>query len=270
MIRLSNNHMTVTLLDPGQDRERLGTRYCGGGYIFQITDTEAGDLLTGPTFPDSFNVYDGQGIPDSFSRQPLRDPSNPQTALVIGVGVCNLDRNQLLEACDWTVEAKQEEVALSTVQSLDRYSLRLRRIVELRTRTVRSTTTLENTGEVGFQVSWFPHPFFPQPEDNDLCRLNIPVVIRDNPGYTSTPSGFIARKYWPWQTDHYLALDHSASAPLSVLQRHPVLGLIGASFSYAPRFFPIWGNQNTFSVEPYFESSVAPGQTLEWWMAYDF
>lgn len=270
MFHLSNSHLKVSILDPAEDQERFGTRYCTGGYIFQISDHEQGDLLTGPTYPDSFNVFDGQGIPDSFNRAPLRDPTDPNVALVIGVGSCDLASDDVLEFCAWDIRKGDHAIIMRTEQSLGNFALHLQRRVELHGRTVRSTTWLDNKGSVGFQISWFPHPFFPHPEEDELCRVDFPLVIQDNPGYDLSPGGFIARKEWPWTTDYYLALDHNAHGPTTILQRHPKLGLIAGSTSYAPRFFPIWGNPNTFSWEPYFEQSIAPGQGLAWGMTYDF
>lgn len=262
------------MLDPEADRERFGTRYCTGGYIFQIDDARLGSLLTGPTFPDSFNTFDGQGIPDAFSRAPLRDPAHPDTGLVPGIGICDLAANEVREFCKWDSATDDGEnggaVAMRTTQSLGPYSLELVRTVALNSRTVRSATTIRNTGSVGFPLSWFPHPFFPQPEGNELCRVNIPISIADDPGYELAPSGFIARRYWPWGEGHYLALDHEARNPLVVVQRHPKVGLVTGATSYVPRFFPIWGNRNTFSWEPYFENTVAPNQSLSWWIDYTF
>jgi hypothetical protein len=65
-------------------------------------------------------------------------------------------------------------------------------------------------------------------------------------------------------------LDHDATAPLVLLQRHPALGLVTAACSYVPDFFPIWGNANTFSWEPFLERLVDPGQSVEWWIDYTF
>ena len=270
MFTLSNDQLSVKLLDPAIDRARFGARYCTGGYIFQVSDRQLGDLMTGPTFPESFNVFDGQGIPDSFSRAPLRDPSDPTRALVIGVGLCRPVDAIVDEFCTWDVDTSDETVLFQTRQLLPPFGLTLRREVSLRRRTIRSLTEVVNTGSVGFQISWFPHPFFPQPEDDELCRVSTPVDVRDNEGYERALSGFIRRRGWPWQTDHYLALDHQASSPLTVLQRHPKVGLVAGSTSYVPRFLPIWGNPNTFSWEPYFENTIAPGQRLSWWMTYDF
>jgi len=272
VLTLSNDYLEVSVLDPAssKDRERFGTRYCTGGYIFQVSDHELGDLLAGPTYPDSFNVFDGQGIPDAFNRLPLRNPEDPNRALIIGVGLCDVAADKVLEFCTWDVRVGEKTLTFRTQQSLGKHALDLQRRIELHGRSVRSTTWLDCTGSTGFQVSWYPHPFFPQPEGDELCRLNIPVGIRDNPGYEMSPSGFIGRRDWPWTTDHYLALDHDAQTPLTVLQRHPKVGLVGGTFGYIPRFFPIWGNPKTFSWEPYYENTIAPGQGLAWWMAYDF
>ncbi len=96
MYTLQNNHLTVDILDPVADQARFGTRYCTGGYIFQITDAQHGPLLTGPTYPDSFNWLDGQGIPDAFNLGPLRlaTATNPR-ALIMGIGMCDLAQNNV-------------------------------------------------------------------------------------------------------------------------------------------------------------------------------
>ncbi len=267
---LSNDQLEVSILDPKQDRDRFGTRYCTGGYVFQVTDHDVGALLSSPTYPASFNPFDGQGLPESFRRAPIRDPGHPDRGQVIGVGLCDLTAERVLELCSWRIRADGDRISMETTQSIGDYAVDLKRVVALHERTVRSTTTLTNNGALGFQIVWFPHPFFPQPETSELCRLNIPITLRENDGYVLAPSGFITRKDDPWTTDHYLALDHEARSPVTILQRHPKVGLIAASTDYVPRFFPIWGNENTISWEPYYETRIAPGQTLNWSIAYDF
>ena len=38
MYTLSNEQLTVSILNPLADQSRFGVRYCTGGYIFQISD----------------------------------------------------------------------------------------------------------------------------------------------------------------------------------------------------------------------------------------
>lgn len=64
--------------------------------------------------------------------------------------------------------------------------------------------------------------------------------------------------------------DSAAAAPLMVLQRHPALGLLAATVSYCPSYFPIWGNGRTFSWEPYLERTVPAGSEEEWSVDYEF
>lgn len=270
MYMLSNEELEVALLDPVADQARFGPRYCTGGYIFQVTDSRHGPLLTGPTYPESFNWFDGQGIPDAFNLHPLRDPAAPSLALIIGIGVCELEQRRVEEFCSWEVQAGPAAIEFQTAQAFHGYALELRRTVGLAGRTLRSATRLRNTGRQPIPVCWFPHPFYPQPKTPELCRLNAPVAMPDNPGYELGANGFIRRRAWPSQQGFYQALDHGAQAPLVVLQRHPTLGMVAASCSYAPSFFPIWGNRNTFSWEPFLERTVAPGQELAWEIAYDF
>ena len=146
----------------------------------------------------------------------------------------------------------------------------LHRTVSLNNRTLRSFT-LHNSGALPIQMSWFPHPFFPQTGTPELCRLNLPLsAMPENPGYLLNDSGWIARRAAPDQRGFYQALDLAENGKLVILQRHPALGLLAATCSYAPTFFPIWGNQHTFSWEPFFERTLAPGQQTEWWIDYDF
>ena len=272
MYKLTSDSLTACVLDPVEDQERFGTRYCTGGYIFQVSDSQHGDLMSGPTYPDEFNWYDGQGMPDAFNHTPIRDPvSDATTALVIGVGVCDLEAKTVTEFCTWDVEVTENSVMMSTSHDHAEHRLDLERTVTLRSRTIRSNTFVRNTGKRPIPLKWYPHPFYPQLTDTDeLCRFNVQVSFPDNDGFEWADSGFVARKDWPWSKGHYQALDHHAQANLIVQQKHPKLGLVGAMFSYVPDFFPIWGNTNTFSWEPFYERTVAPGQTTSWWIDYQF
>ncbi len=275
MHEINNDQLAVTLLDPNTDRDRLGARYCAGGYIFQVADLKLGPLMAGPTYPNDFNVFDGQGIPDAFNLSPLRSVGEPSEVLIVGVGVCDLDpnyqKNGVKTFSDWTVEIAHESARMATQQSYREWSLTLERVVTLMGRTVRSHISLSNTSRwAPIPMRWFPHPFYPHAGD-ELIKLNTGASFGESAGYELRPNGWIARKNWPWAGGgHYQALNHNATAPLVIQQRHPLLGMVSATCSYVPDFFPIWGNGNTFSWEPFYERMIAPGQSLEWFIDYDF
>lgn len=271
MLNLSNDQLTVDVLDPKHHQDLLGTRYCSGGYIYQVSDPLIGPLMSGPTYPETFNPFDGQGIPDSFSLAPLVS-GTPLKSLIVGVGLCEPDRRTVLERCKWHIERHDSFITFSTRQSLEGWALDLKRRVSLNGRTVRSETSLKNIGSDRFSFVWFPHPFYPQlPTGLDaLVKINIPVGMPANDGFALSSDGFIHRSRWPWIGAHYQALDLERSDSLVLIQRHPSLGLVTATASYAPTYFPIWGNDRTFSWEPMIERTLAPGQSARWHIDFDF
>ncbi len=271
MYSLSNNFLEVQILDPIANQAHFGVRYCTGGYIYQVVDPVHGDLLSGPTYPDSFNWFDGQGIPDAFNLAPLRAPGgSDREVLLVGIGLCDLEQKQVKAFCQWEVEANTTALRLQTRQQFHGHALQLERTVSLLGRTVRSHTHISNQGDSFIPLCWFPHPFYPQPATDELCRLNIPLQLADNPGYWLAENGYIHRRQMPGQAGFYLPLDHQAQNPLVISQRHPKLGLVSAHCSYVPSFFPIWGNLHTFSWEPFFERMLAPGQAVTWSIDYSF
>jgi hypothetical protein len=273
MFTLSNDWLAVSILDPIADQERFGVRYCTGGYIFQVEDHKHGPLLTGPTYPDSFNWFDGQGIPDAFNLSPLRKPGEQgPNALVIGIGECDLEARKVLSFCTWDIQQEGTSITMRTSHSYGPYALDLERTVSLNQRTVRSYTKLTNTGEMFLQMRWFPHPFYPQTATDELFRVNFPVSLPNATAYTLLDSGYIGRVGWPW-TDikgNFQVLAHQAQTNLIIQQRHPIVNMVSATCSYVPDFFPVWGNPNTFSWEPYIEQTIGIGQSYDWWIDYDF
>ena len=271
MYTLNNGALQVTILDPVADRLRLGTRYCHGGYIFQIADPNLGSLLSGPTYPNSFNIFDGQGLPEAFNLGPLRNSTVEEPlALILGVGICNLNTSLVTDWSIWEVTTEISRISFRTSHIFGGVAADVERVITLTNRTVRSETTLTNVGRDWIPVRWFPHPFFPQPTSSQLCKINIPVQIPENPGYTLGSDGFICRKGWPWTEGYFLPLNHDAKTALIVHQRHPLLGLVTATCSFIPAYFPIWGNPCTFSWEPFLEQTLGAQQQLRWWIEYDF
>ena len=268
MVTLRGDALTVSVLSPVEDAHLLGTRYCTGGFVFQIDDDRHGALLAGPTYPDSYNLYDGQGIPDAF--QPHL-PLAGGALLGIGIGRIDPDRNVVTERCEWRVESSGTRLDFSTAQAGDEYAFGLERCVTLTGRTLVSSTRLANTGKLHVPFQWYPHPFFPHYPGGECCRFGAPVAIPDNPGYELAPSGFLRMKGFPWvKRNHFLIVGYPPSTPISLLQRHPLLSLVAARCDYATTRFPVWGNDRTFSFEPYYERVVSPGDEARWSVEYDF
>jgi hypothetical protein len=271
MYTLSNDALAVDILNPVADQGRFGPRYCTGGYIFQVTDAKLGPLMSGPTYPNDFNWFDGQGIPDAFHLSPLRDQNATDSlGLILGIGICDLAAREVREFCVWDVTQQGTSITMRTMHQYGNFAAELARTVTLAQRTVRSHTQLTNRGSMPISVRWYPHPFYPHPIGDELIKLNIPVAAIDDPAYTLQDNGFIARTGWPWTKGYFLPLNHAASTNLVVVQKHPLLGLVAGLCSYAPAFFPIWGNANTFSWEPYLERGIGGNQELTWWIDYEF
>jgi hypothetical protein len=271
MFTLANDSLNVSILDPIADRSRFGVRYCTGGYIYQIDDANLGALLSGPTYPESFNWFDGQGIPDAFNLGPLREQTAMDSlALILGIGVCDLQAKEVQAFCAWDVAQQENRIAMRTMQTYGNFAVELERTVTLTHRTVRSFTRLWNRGRMPIPLRWFPHPFYPQTETDELVKFNLPLGPIADEGYRIGESGFIERQNWPWDKGYYLPLNHTPSTNLIVLQKHPKLGLAAATCSYIPTYFPIWGNPHTFSWEPFLERTVGGGQEASWWIDYEF
>jgi hypothetical protein len=278
MLELKNDSLLVSILDPVADRERLGTRYCTAGFIFQVEDLArdpARLLLAGPTFPHSYNLFDGQGMPDAFQPHLVVEQdadANPTRVLGIGIGLIDATANVVAERCTWTVERGEGSLGFRTTQEAGRWRFGLERVVSLRGRTIRVHTTLTNTGDRHVPFQWYPHPFFPLYPTGECCRMSVPVTLPENPGYELLDNGFIAMKHLPWtgSENHFQLVGHRADAPISFVQKHPVTSLVTATIDYVPTRMPIWGNRFTFSFEPYLERVVSQKEAASWSITYDF
>jgi len=288
MLSLRNDHLDVSILDPIQDQARLGSRYCTGGYVYQVADHRLGVLTSGPGYPaeEYPPVFDGQGLPEAFrdplwpgadSASPDSRPAPGTTMLMLGVGLVQAPTSgqaremPVLEFCRWEIGRSPTKVLMQTRQQLAGWALELTRELTLANRTLRSETRLVNVGQDPIHFRWFPHPFFPNPQ-GECCKFNVPVACPENPGYELLDNGFIQMKLdHPWdRRGHFQALQFAPDERLVTLQKHPKLGLLAATCSYVPTFLPIWGNCNCFSFEPYTEQTVAPGTEARWSITYDF
>ena len=286
MLSLNNDQLDVAILHPVEDRDRLGSRYCVGGYVYQVTDRKLGDLISGPGYPSEVHppVFDGQGLPEAFraplwvgmeSAAPRELPPVGTEMLVMGVGRVHLTpdirKMPVDEFAKWEIAEESGRVTMRTRQEFAGWALELTRTLTLANRTLISETRLANVGEKALPYWWFPHPFFPLVV-GESTRFNLPVRVPADSAYEVLDSGFVGLKAaagWN-RSGHFQELSFEPGERLVALQRHPKVGLVAVTFSYTPSYFPIWGNANTFSFEPYTEGTIASGDSAKWSVAYDF
>jgi hypothetical protein len=285
MYTLQNDQLTVAILDPIADQKRLGSRYCTGGYIYQISDAAKGNLLSGPHYPaPEPNVFDGQGAPDMFFT-PLLPGDVPVDGEVGCIGVGRVRRTsprepfdvrfnpEVIEFLPWSVSQEADEITMKTEQGFHDWAYTLSRQVRLQGRCVHSRTAIANSGKAILPVKWFAHPFFPLTPDNVLCRFSIPLQMPETPGYFFDANGYVCRRpEFDWTKGGcYLPFTPNASGSgISVMQKHPLVGEVKAVTDFMPGFLPVWGNDKTFSFEPYFIRDLAPGETAVWSIEYNF
>lgn len=283
MYALNNPELTVLVLDPIADATRLGSRYCTGGYIWQVLDAHQGELLTGPEYPQAPNTFDGQGAPDMFQTA-LGAEGVPMGGEVGCIGVGRVRRTserepfdvrynrEVIEFVKWDVECTREVIIMCTEHTYRDWAYRLERVVALNKRTIFSSTKIHCLGTAPLPVRWFAHPFFPISRNDVLCQFTPPISMPENPGYFLNAEGFVARKpEHDWKRGYYQALDFDKLGKfLSVTQKHPKVGEVSVVTTFSPTFLPIWGNDRTFSFEPYFERLFNPGEHASWSIEYRF
>lgn len=282
MLQLAHDHLTVDLLDPASaaDQTRLGTRYCWGGYIWQVTDARFGPLTTGPEWPEAAPTpFNGQGLPESFrhaefgTNRPLILEHN--RGFIIGIGEVGLSpANQLVVTapCAWTIRRETGALVFTTTQSGNGYACALTRRIALAGRTLTSATTIANTGDRPLPLHWFAHPFFALTDRLLTCDLPATWGMAANVGYALDAQNRLSfkRRFLHKDDGHFEKLHIGAGTPMRVVLSHPRLNQLVFSCDFVPDMCPVWGNSNTWSIEPYIQSELAPGDTRAWTLRYDF
>jgi hypothetical protein len=92
-----------------------------------------------------------------------------------------------------------------------------------------------------------------------------------NPGFVLTGRELSQSRIFRDEKDgQFEVLRLPPGQPLHTRLDHPTLAGVTFSTSFIPAECVIWGNSNTFSIEPYLAFDFGPGETREWHLRYDF
>lgn len=280
MFALANDELEVTLLDPEADITRLGSRYCSGGYVYQVTDRRLGALCSGPQYPLAEpSPFHGQGLPEVFEialgqhRARVGDE-----VLVLGVGRVLResperpfhvrDNPTVTERARYAVKREPGAVRMTTEQTFERAALELERRVSLAGRTLASRTRVVNRGDVSLPLRWFAHPFFPFSKDAWLA-LSLEADFAENPGFCwSDDARIVPKASHTWPSGQYLPIRTALGYELTARQAHPSLGALEIECRFPLGFLALWGNDRTLSLEPFFHTVLDAGSAAAWSIVY--
>lgn len=283
MLFLANKALRVTVLHPVEDRNRLGPRFCTGGYVYQIEDLKRGALLSGPEFPDAEpSVLNGQGMPDVFQFTLYGSPDEiPEKKLILGVGIVENSarrrageshfQSAVEEFARWEIETTESRLVMRTDQRYGDWHVALRRTLTLKGHRLLSQTALQNRGPAPLPVRWFAHPFFPLTDDRRCAMLPPGSALPENPGFALDPDGLLTRKESDgWESGHYqLVTTLGPGYHFTAHHFHPLLPAIDLSCDFVPSKVALWANDRTFSCEPFHEALIAPDDYQEWSLTLD-
>jgi hypothetical protein len=278
MLQLSNGELRIDLLDPVADAARQGVRYCWGGYIWQVREACGEPLLTGPEWPNAApSPFNGQGLPESFRHtsfegRPLTWNGDKGVAVGAGELVREAGNVRLTSPCHWQVESGPGFMAFTTRHAAAGFDYELTRRIELAGRTVRSTSRLHNHAGTTLELDWFAHPFFALRHGVAAATFPVGTTLATNAGFALEGRELSQKRPFTRQDDGHMerSLRAPTDTPFHVTLAHPTLRGIELGTSFAPEPCVIWGNDRTFSVEPYRTIRVARGTAETWSITYRF
>jgi len=283
MIHLQSPSLRVSILDPVEDRSRLGPRFCTGGYIYQVEHTAHGPLLSGPEFPSERpSVINGQGLPEVFQFTLYdRDDEVPAKKLIIGVGLVDNSsagsaadlhfQSPVEKFCTWQVSQNAQGILMKTVQSYGEWALSLSRRVNLENGLLTSSTRLRNIGRRDLPFRWFAHPFFPLTKNLACCKFPEGFRIPPNLGFRINDERILEmQRQFPWSTGLFETASIIDGSRFSVLHYHPKLREVLVSGDFPLSKVGIWANDRTFSCEPFHAGRLRTNEEIDWAIAYDF
>ncbi len=281
MFYLRNQYLTVSILDPISDQDRLGPRFCTGGYIYQVEDSTHGVLCSGPEFPSERPaVTNGQGLPEVFQFTLYDDEREIEgEKLIIGVGLVDkrdpqlpyhlFTNSQTKKFCDWQISSDESFIRMEATQAYKQWAFQLAREVRLEGRTISSSTHIKNTSAVATPFRWFAHPFFPLNPDWRCCQFLMPMQLPDNPAYLIDAQKILAMQSGDhWREGYFQLLENCQNENFSAIQFHPQLERIYVSGDFPLLKVAIWANARTFSFEPFYQDTMLAGQEKSWALVY--
>ena len=283
MLTLAQGGLRVEILDPKADVARLGGRYCAGGYVWQVEDERHGALFSGPAFPASDPpVFDGQGAPEVFELALGQHVAKlGDEVYVIGVGRVRResavrpfhvrDNPTVTERAAWDVsEIAPKTLCFRSHATFGAFAFALERTIALAGRTLTSATRLSSVGGAELPVRWFAHPFFPWAGPR-LFAASVEYALPEGAALLEDADGCVARRAGSdWSRGHYLLPRVSLGGELVVDACHPVLRGVRVECQFPLGGLALWGNERTWSFEPFFQTIVAPRATARWAVRYTF
>jgi hypothetical protein len=280
VLTLEDADLTVRILEPVADEKKLGSRYCSGGYVWQVEDARHGVLFSGPCFPDPEPPpFDGQGLPEVFETALGQERANVgDDVWVIGVGRVRRespntpfhvrDNPTVAERATWDIEASRKGVTMRSRGSFMDFELALERAVSLEGRTLTSKTALTNLGRREIPVRWFAHPFVPW-AGAECASLSLTMSLPENPGFFVNERGTVERRAeHTWGRGCYVVPRAALGGELGIVQKHPLLGEIRIACRFPLAWLALWGNDRTVSFEPFHQTLLAAGATSAWSIEY--
>ena len=283
MLTLASASLRVELLDPRAELARLGARYCSGGYVWQVHDERHGPLLAGPCFPEPDPpVFDGQGAPEVFELALGQHAAKVgDEVYVLGVGRVRResavrpfhvrDNPTVTERAAWDVrETAPNTLCFRSRATFGAFAFALERSVTLAGRTLTSATLLRNEGAQELPLRWFAHPFLPWAGER-LFAASLELALPEGAALIEDARRCVTRRPGSdWSRGHYVVPRVALGGELGVEASHPALGHVRADCRFPLGGLALWGNERTWSFEPFFQTIVAPGAEARWAIEYAF
>ena len=278
MLHLANRELRVEIVDTAEKLPSDGHRYCTGAKIWQVHDQIAGPLLTGPEWPEPApSSFNGQGLPESF-RHRTRDGRpltwNEGRGVAIGIGELAAQPDgtiSVVAPCEWMITRSDDRLTFRTRQQVGAFDYELERSVSLSGRTLVSDSSLLNHGSSPLVLQWFAHPFFALTDGVIRAELPSGTSIPENPGFRIEGGVLIQKRRFAHHQDGHMDFLQLPSATNPAFRlSHPTLSHVTFEARLVLSECVVWGNDVTFSIEPYQTLSLPPGVSKQWSLRYEF